>query len=202
MLKLLPMGKQKPQIDYDALYNNAFVRALKSQDVNRAIFYGVKLFGFRDTEKGDADNTFALMGYIKELISRLTPRELMQLFPVRKIYDGSRCQSKDYFSTMEALGQHGLDNPLSEAVSEILWDYVNHDIDDFQLNLYSIVGKLHKQQTGRDMLSDFLENQGQHLTTYTEMINPDTREKFMRNNDTGELVPIKKRIPRYLKLMQ
>lgn len=205
-------GSKKPPIDYCSLYHNAFLRTLlrikdegyTATNKRHAIFYGVKLFGRRNTDETmNIDDTFTMMEAVKVLIKSLTPNELLQLFPIEKTYDGKRWECKDYFFTMEALTRHGLDMPIGEAVDHILWDYMNMDLRLFQVNLMSIVGKFYKAQTGREMFVDaFEEISGERLTTYTMIKNPATGKEFMRNNDTGEMSRVRKPLPRYLKVVQ
>ena len=194
--------QEKRKIDYCALYLKVFIKALEAQDKCRSIFSGVKYFGLLNLDDVDKSSTFGLMSFVKSLIATLTPRELAQLFPVRKVYDGKKWQVKDYFSTMEVLNQHGLDTPINEAVEEILWEYTNRDLSLFQVNMMSVIGKLYRAETGRDMLVEFFEEQGCPLTTYSEVINPANGKRFMRNNTTGEFMQVMKPRPRHLKVVR
>jgi hypothetical protein len=203
-------GGKRPQIDYYSLYLNAFMRTiLNAKDecyaVKKklhAVFYGVKSFGLINTDEiADVGGTFNLMESVKLLIGFLTPNELMQIFPVEKTYDGKRWQTKDYYYTMKVLTQHGLDTPIGEAVDNILWDYMNMDLRMFQVNLLSVVGKFYRAKTGREMFVDaFEEISGERLTTYTMIKNSATGREIMRNNVTGEMMRVRKPLPRYVKL--
>lgn len=66
-------------------------------------------------------------------IGLLTPRELMQLFPVKKDYGGEKGGYKDYFWVMEKLGELPQDKPIGspQDVADLLWDYVNPDTEYF-----------------------------------------------------------------------
>ena len=203
-------GNKNPPIDYYSLHNNAFIRVsetmithgISEQAIQKAIYHGVKMVSLMDVDAvGGIKESFIFIEYIKALIKGLTPNQLMRLFPVDKTYDGKRWQTKDYFSTMASLNNHGLDTPIGEAVDHILWDYMNIHISMFQVNLMSIVGKLHRAETGRDWFLDFFEEQGHPLTTYTEVTNPATGKRFMRNNDTGEMLRVRKPRARHLKLV-
>ena len=64
-------------------------------------------------------------------VGKLTPRQLMQMFPVAKTYDGDRFGEKDYYYTLAALEKHGLDRRIgrtSKAIHHVLWDFVNHSV--------------------------------------------------------------------------
>ncbi len=142
---------------------------------------------------------FNAMEFVKMSIKELTPNELIRIFPIDKRFDGERYQNKDYFYTMEALNKHGLDNLIGEAIEHILWDYTNKDVCSFILNLFDIVGELHKSQTGRNLFDDFLDSQNVKLTTYKMAIDPKTKKQYIINCGSGKTMLIKKKIPRYLK---
>jgi hypothetical protein len=189
------------------LYINAFTRAVEvyARDPTSApkfVYYGVKFINIMGTEKYSQEALEALFGLIelvKEAISSLTPRELTTVFPVDKEYDGKRYETKDYFFTMDALTKHGLDVPIGDAVDDLLWDYMNINTRLFMVNSTSIIGKLYSAQTGKNMALEFFEEM--HLTTYSEVTNPVTGHRFMRNNDTGEIQRVKTKAPRYMQLI-
>ena len=81
------------------------------------------------------------------LIELQTPRQFMRLFPVSKEYDGERFQSNDYFTTMDMISSHGIDNPIGDAFP-FLWDYVNPHIRIF-LTSYMVQLDQHRRQNGQ-----------------------------------------------------
>lgn len=210
--------KEKNNLDLAIIYSKACDRANKAysndksrENLSKSVYYWVKyvnlLYKICDDEMESAPSEyvqelFQVMEAVKELIKLLTPNELMRIFPITKRYDGARYECKDYFTTMEALKAHGLDTPIGEAVDHILWDYMDNHLMWFTLNLMGIVGKLHKAQTGREMLFDFFEEQGKHLTTYNMATDPRTGKRYMINNDTGKMTRVRKPMPRYLKVVQ
>jgi len=211
MLSVLQESKkpQKPQVDFHSLYLNAFIKfgkavqgkSLDNHGIRNAVYYGVKLVGHMD--KMGSETEFEFIECIRGLISTLTPNELMQIFPIKKDYDGERWGVKDYFYSMNVLRKHGLDTPIGEAINHILWDYMNHDIMSFESKYLSTVSKLHKAETGRDVFLDaFEEISGKRLTTYTQFTDTTTGNEYMRNNDTGEIMRIRKPKPRYLKVIK
>ena len=49
------------------------------------------------------DELDTLFGLASLFLGRTTPRALMQIFPVDKVYSGDKYDCKDYFFTMETL---------------------------------------------------------------------------------------------------
>ena len=90
------------------------------------------------------------MVWLIDAISVLTPRELTQIFPITKRYDGARWQEKDYFYTMDKLSRINMDRPIREQVEvfDLLLDYINRDIELFMIEvIYAMNNK--RQIDGR-----------------------------------------------------
>ena len=56
----------------------------------------------------------SLQEWIKKLMVGLTPRELQQLFPIEKEYDGDKWGTKDYYYCIQEINEIGLDTPMNE----------------------------------------------------------------------------------------
>ena len=79
---------------------------------------------------------------VMETIGRLTPMELLRLYPVTKEYDGKRWGEKDYFYTMDRLRYLPADKPIGDAhdVACLLWDYQNWDLTELLLQWQNVLG--------------------------------------------------------------
>lgn len=209
-LTLLNGGyKPKPKPDYKSLYENAFYRKIdefkEKQDwqlSNQIVFYGVKYLNLiredcNTREKLEAWLRFS--GIIKSMMGLITPTELIQIFPITKDFDGSRWECKDYFYTMEKLREHGLDEPIGEAIEELLWDYMNPHTRNFTVNILSIVDDLRRLDGEKGMFEEFAEQNG--ITMYRKYKDQKGRE-YMVNGDTGETCRITKKKPRYLRAVK
>lgn len=210
-LKLIRDGASpKEKLDLIPIYFNALVRKLQelikhpddTLTVKQTIFYGVRIVNLVVKEKPDSyedlSGIFELIGSIKSAMSTLTPNELLTIFPLRKDYDGARYQTKDYFSSMAVLKEIGLDNPIGSNIDELLWDYMNIEIQIFTVNLTSVLDRLYRLEGHKGLLEEFFESQGTPLTTYSTFKDGKGRQ-FMKNNSTGEIMRVRKKIPRYLK---
>ncbi|WAM35600.1 hypothetical protein [Caldicellulosiruptor acetigenus] len=106
--------------------------------VKKIAFYGVKYINTKPRaeiitiEGVKAD--LSLEWLIIQSMAQLTPKEFMQLFPIKKFYKGRKYSIKDYYTTREMLNKNDMDKPIGEAIIEFLWDYVNDDIESFLVN--------------------------------------------------------------------
>jgi hypothetical protein len=203
--------KTKP--DLAGIYLNALVRTTEKfrnnpDDrllVKRVIFYGVKAVNFHSKEVPKSYETlsemFEIICSLKNVISTITPNELLTIFPLRKVYDGARYQTKDYFSSMVVLKEIGMNNPIGSNVDELLWDYMNLEVNIFNVNLMSVLDGLRRFDGGKGLLEEFFENQGTPLTSYTNYRDGKGKEVMM-NNSTGEIMKVRKKTPRYLRAIR
>lgn len=136
---------------------------------------------------------FGLVDGIGGMIALLTPRELMQMFPITKEYDGKKYGMKDYFFTVNVIDQKGIDNPIEEPY-DFLFDYMNTDTQVFMCSWTAIINRGYQLQGGRDILLDFFEELGTPLTTYHQ------NEGYLVNDETGEKSKIEKQKNKLKKL--
>lgn len=136
----------------DIKYVDAFARAASTGQLN--LLLAVK--AYPDLTWLDAEFRLQLGELIADQIGKLTPRKLMRLFPVEKVYDGDKQGCKDYFSTMEHIEKFGLDKKIDDAM-DFLWDYVNDDIAEFMVSYMCMISKAYRKQTGREMCCDGME---------------------------------------------
>ena len=202
-------GGKKERPDFVELYSNAMMRTLERQKEApedkqaklRGIFYGVKLIGVTDNRNLSAVGAYSrfwLIESIKASIGKLTPQELMQIFPVRKVYDGKRWEVKDYFFTMDVLRQHGLDKPLGAAVDDILWDYMNRDIGQFVIASLGAIDELRRHSGEQSLMKEFAEQKGMKLPMYI-MTTDRKGRRWLINDETGERQRVKVKRPKYLR---
>ncbi|MDD3158614.1 hypothetical protein [Anaeromusa sp.] len=208
MFELIPGGK-KEKPNYVVLYCDAMLRTLErlkeapadNQAKLRAIFYGVKLIGVTDNRnltEEEAERRFWMINSTQAMMKAITPIELMQMFPVKKAYDGQRGDCKDYFFTMDVLRQHGLDKPLGEAVNEILWDYMNQNIMAFVVASLAVMDELRRHNGEKSMFQEFMDEQGVKLPTY-RMEKDSKGRRWMINNETGERNRVKVKRAKHLR---
>jgi hypothetical protein len=168
---------------------------------HRLVYWGVKIFSRGTLDGLDFDELqlrFQTICTIKRLVGQLTPAELLQIFPPEKTYDGCRYQCKDYFSTMEALRRHGMDKPIGEAATSLLWDYMNPDICEFEVGCLSTMSAIRRAEGYKGLIEEFFEEQGKPLTVYYEAKDSKGR-KYMIDGNTGRRQRVYRKMPRYLR---
>ena len=205
----LLQGRKKGKPDYASLYLNAAIRSSERmkeapedrQAKLRSIFYGVKLIVSTMSEQvNESEARFWMIEAIKAHMKELTPRDLMQMFPIDKRYNGHKYGCKDYFSTMAALYEHGLDKPLGDAVDRILWDYMNHETMEFVVAGMSALNAIRRRNGSKDLFEEFFGRQGVKLQTYT-MSTDEKGRRWLTDTDTGERQRVRVKRPRYLKVV-
>lgn len=211
MLKLIET-KEKPALNYKIIYLNGMIRAIKAKQLEpdnieatkRIIFYTVKylsIINIKGMSRESLEGILVFDQMLLNTICELTPAELLTIFPVTKSYDGERYECKDYFSTMVALQAHGLHEPIRspETASDLLWDYMNTTVMMYRVHCMSVVSELHSMETGKGLMEQFFEDQGVKVETFRKY-ETDDGQTFMIGED-GRSFPVKKPVPRYLKLV-
>ncbi|CUB59053.1 hypothetical protein BN2127_JRS10_04752 [Bacillus subtilis] len=140
-----------------------------------------------------------LIGYLQELMKKITPREFINMFPITKSYDGDKWEAKDYFFTINRAKEIGMDTPIGENILEFLYDYENWDITCFTISSMTIMSRLRRAGGKKSLAEEFFEDAG--MDTYTMHTDLQGKQK-LTNNRTGETQEIKKSRPRYLKPVQ
>jgi len=217
LLKNLPPQPQKP--DLPEIYQRILKEILfvKPENQSKAfkrkkiyflikglpIIFGKKIHrGFSDGElptENWLDSLLTLVTHTDNLIGELTPRELIQMFPITKKYNGDKTESKDYFHTMEKIEAFGIDVLIDKNVSELFFDYQNRHITNYAIFKLGVIDDLRRHQGKQGMLEEFMSSKGvepvQIVTGY------DGKEYLFdkKNNTTTEL---KKARPQYLRVVK
>ncbi|MEY8356816.1 hypothetical protein AALB39_26180 [Lachnospiraceae bacterium 54-53] len=117
-------------------------KKLGRDNLKRYVFLGVKAFGNECLKNRDHSKIKSMerIEWIYErshsimtAIGLLTPKELIQIFPIKKDYGGEKGGYKDYFSVMETIGKLPQNKPIGSAqdAADVLWNYANPDTDYF-----------------------------------------------------------------------
>lgn len=180
------------------IHLNAFINSLErykatrdKADIFKIIYHGVHAANMLD-KYADPNARLELFEHVNAMIALLTPQELMRIFPVDKKYDGEKWQCKDYFSTMEAMREHGLDKPIGDGVYNFLWDYMNRALITYSVKYMSAMSDIYKAQTGKGILEKFCEDKG--IAMYHKFTADNGRE-YMRDTATGKFIRIKQPLP-------
>lgn len=123
-------------------------------EFKKLLYLAVKKMAFAGKNKNlPKDLNFQIHEIVCAMIGCLTPKELMQMFPITKRYDGDKYECKDYFYTMGKIQEHGMNNPINEAF-KFLWDYENPTLDRFMVNCMTAMEELHVENGGKTFFEE------------------------------------------------
>lgn len=162
-----------------------------TDDFKRTLFLMIKLYGKEDLKILDVEpelvaKQFSILSSIDSMVGLLTPREFMELFPIEKDFDGAKYECKDYFYTMNYVKEFGVDTVIGDKASEFLMEYCNWDINEYMCYWMGVVNRMHMLQGGKDILLEFMEEQGVTPRTFH------SNGEYMVDDETGEKFKIKK----------
>jgi hypothetical protein len=145
---------------------------------------------------------FDTISIFKNMLSLLTPTELLQTFPVTKRYNGKKYQCKDYFSTMEVFKELDMDKPFKDQgvdMLEILFNYKNRWLDDIVIHSMLVIDNIRTAKGEDDMITSFFKEQGLKPPRKMTM-HKDHGKQFMMD-ENGKTFKVHKPKPRYLRLV-
>lgn len=196
----IDIGKQYYTCSYTGAMENRKISDLSQSELSKIGLAGIKLIAAshninKENKRLKIDCTktldetqteFTLLSEIFNIISFLTPRNLIITFPVDKIYDGEKWGCKDYFFTMEVLSKFDWDKPLGkDSLLKLLWDYENKDLREAYLDYISDISAIYKSQTGKGIAEEWCDNMS--IPTYTT----DKEIRIIKNNSTGKISKLK-----------
>lgn len=138
---------------------------ITKHDIRKLVYYGVRYLGTHKYVFNPL-TTEADFGYFETVLSAigaLTPQELMQIFPIDKEYNGHKWESKDYYSSIEAMKEFGMNRLIDEAEGQafgLLWDYMNMDTRMFAVQFMSVLSDVSQLKGNGDPTVKFFESQG------------------------------------------
>lgn len=140
-----------------AHYKAGLVHGLNALKPEKVVFYGIKYLNITRYQFNPLtiEQDFMLYDTVLDTISHLTPRQLLNIFPVSKIYSGGHNSDwKNYFTTMDTITEYGLDTQIAEPFS-FLWDYTNNETRYFLVHFMSVINDMRQLQGSPDMITEF-----------------------------------------------
>lgn len=201
------MKRLKINMIYSRLFFYYIEKFLKDT-TNRAVskkaaYNGIKMIltDSQDNLKSQdrAEHQFQIISLVKNVIGNLTPNEFMQLFPIKKEYDGHKWQSKDYFYTKEYIDGLDLNTPIDEQEDPLmfLWEYVNDDISEFNVISTLTISKLRQYMGEPSLGEEWAEMNGIKAHTMHE---DNKGNKFIIKD--GKTLKMNRPRPRHLRLIK
>lgn len=186
---------------YDSIYYSEY------PDLKKAALCGVKYAILHvvntETTYRDMLGFFIEMREITNIISKLTYRDMIQIFPIGKDFDGKKFEAKDYYSTIEWLKDKDIDSVIGEDVDDFLWTYYNSDIMSYGVKQTLCCDKLMRADGKQGMIESFLKEVDPEHKIHTYRIN--VKEGYIYDNMTGKTQKYrrpKKKCPKYIKVVE
>lgn len=130
----------------------------KREGIKRAVYAGVRFYNLHDYNGSETNpfKRYETWTVVIDLISLLTPVELIEMFPINKVYDGDRWEVKDYFYTMGEINKLSLKKPLGNAAIDLLMDYENEHLRTFVVNGMCVISGMARFKTGPSLIDQFV----------------------------------------------
>lgn len=173
--------------------------------ITKLIVYGVKAVNAKPaadyTTWEETVSDFQFICTIKDLIGTITPAEFMTIFPIEKEYQGHRWGMKDYFYTRDYINTLDPDKPIGEATDplEFMWEYTNWEIREFNVAIMSCMSNLRKLEGYPSLADEWADMNG--IRTYSMHTDQKGRE-YLYDGDTGKTIRVKRKRPRYFKVVK
>ena len=157
------------RILYDTIQGHNQWDELTEEEAVKVVWVGVKLFGVMksaidDYAKPDLEALFGVYDFILHEMSRFSPGFIAQMFPPDKVYDGGKWQSKDYYSSMDAVKDAGDWEKFADidAVNRFLFGYCNRSTNSFCIAGLMLIDRLREQRGEKSCIESFMEEQLGH----------------------------------------
>lgn len=177
---------------YKMLLAKAMIREMEREiktrdDLKRRIAMQVRYLPLLVKNPEESDRV-DIIGTVEDM-GLLTPRELAQIFPAEKRYDGEKYQVKDYFTSAEFLNSLE-DKPMgTEGALKFMWDYMNPQLMEFNVLVMDAIDNDRKRQGKPTMSEEFAKEMG--IPLYTKTTDADGNPILM--DEEGNTIPLEGR---------
>ena len=144
-------------------------------DATAVLRHGIKAYtslNENGKERFCPDTLLEIYGMILIALSRLTPRQLMQAFPISGMASKEKGADRDWNSTMVMLARYGYDKTMGNNSETIFWGYCNEEIISFQVGLFSAFCEIYKNDNTRDLQMDFYGSETSFIENFEWFTNP------------------------------
>lgn len=129
-----------------------------------------------------------------DVLSNLTPKQLLNMFPVKKSWDDNSFPPMNYFTTMAQFEGMDMDKPLRENVFDVISNYDNDDLNKLCM-AYMLSGSYeYERESGSPPLTDKIYGRDGGRNELTDAISDSSRPRSRVSRRS------KKKIPSYLRL--
>lgn len=201
----------KKSLALSTLYNNAlisFISEFKEKELTRECYKKIAFLGVKtivscpkkdNITYNEALTIFKTISFIKNIMSNLTVKEFVNIFPIQKVYDGKKWECKDYFYTKDYLKGFAENEVIGEKIDELMWEYVNINIRDFNISYLMSIDYLRRFEGEKSMMEEWADMNG--IDTYL-LKKDDKGKEFIYDKKNQRTLKVKKVKPKYLKIIK
>lgn len=218
MFKIID-GSKKPKTNKNQLYYTAYIKSLfECQEIcedmaktdeeikdllKKVIVYGVKFINTKEypeyISKEEAAEDFDFICSVKDMMSRLTPKEFIQIYPISKEYEGHKYGMKDYFYTRDYINTLDQRKPIGDEIMHFLWEFHNWELTDFNVEIMQCMSRINRLNGEPTLAESFADTMG--MKTYT-MHTDSNGKQFLFDKETGKTTRLRNPKSKHLKLVK
>ena len=146
-----------------------FMESPSKEARKNVVFWAVKCTPHLE----DSEDKEVLIQLVNMELKKMTYRELMNIFPIDKWYDGDKWESKDYFFTINYIKEHGGMDAYIEDPFDMVWDYQNEYIRMFGVKCMGYVRDIMKKETGIEPIEAFFHTDNMPKDSKNNLIGVD-----------------------------
>jgi hypothetical protein len=140
-------------------YKEIFNKAFYKRDIKKTIFYGIKYITNFNYNKASFEEVYEasdIVSFLRDYVGYCNFYVMMNLFPIKKDFDGEKFECKDYFSTMDYLQDKDLSKMIFEYdIDDFFFNYYNSDILMFNVNSFMIFDRIAKLNGDETIMEKF-----------------------------------------------
>ena len=127
----------------------------------------------------------------------VTPKEIMECFPITKDYNGEKYECKDFFNVSKEIEKYPINEMLGDNLIEFLWDYYNSTLCCFLASHLTSFDYALMKENKQGLLETTFEFLGVQIDKYVinerknVIINTRTKEEFPivdKNNNSNKFI--------------
>jgi hypothetical protein len=200
-------------LEYDEfkIYLNAFTNTINArkedeqdkQLIARNIFYGVRLFNGLSPaiDHKEAVDNFQFANAIRVIMGLVTPKEFMNIFPIKKDFQGNKWGTKDYFYTRDYMNNLAQDKPIGENITEVTYEYQNDDVFNFVIGIMTTISSIRRFEGKATLGEEWASMNG--IPTYTKHTDSAGNELLIdEQGKPKKIIKPKPRRPKHIRLLQ
>lgn len=150
---------------------NRFMESPTKDSRKNVVYWAIRCVPHLDS----SEDKEVLIQLVDMQLKKMTYRELVNIFPIKKFYDGNKWDTKDYFYTMNYIEEHGGLDAYIEDPFNMIWDYQNKYIRMFGAKWIGFISEDMRRETGIDIFNAFFNPESYPQDSKNNLIGVDNK---------------------------